>query len=97
MMGNAAPMVEQVFIWFPPMGMLPGASLWIGPLLGSIDNPPQEIFNEPVYTVTWAPNCQSVIFFADSGLYIAHQPDYTPILIVEGSDNRNGYSGWVLP
>jgi len=75
----------------------PGESLWIGPLLGSIDNPPQEIFNEPVYTVTWAPNGQSVIFFADSGLYVAHQPDYTPILIVERPDNRNRYSGWVLP
>jgi len=25
-----------------------GSSLWIGPLLGSIDHPPQEIFNEPV-------------------------------------------------
>jgi hypothetical protein len=75
----------------------PGKSLWIGSLLGSIDNPPKEIFNEPVYTVTWAPDGQSVIFFADSGLYIAHQPDYTPILIAEGLDNRNGYSGWMLP
>jgi len=59
----------------------PGESLWIGSLLGSIDNPPKKIFNEPVYTVTWAPDGQSVLFFADSGLYIAHQPDYTPILI----------------
>ena len=75
----------------------PGESLWIGSLLGSIDNPPKEIFNEPVYTVTWVPDGQSVIFFADSGLYIAHQPDYTPILIAEGLDNRNGYSGWMLP
>jgi len=74
-----------------------GKSLWIGPLLGSIDNPPKEIFNEPVYTVTWAPDGQSVIFFADSGLYIAHQPDYTPLLIADGLNNRNGYSGWILP
>jgi len=75
----------------------PGESLWIGSLLGSIDNPPKEIFNEPVYTVTWAPDGESVIFFADSGLYIAHQPDYTPVLIGEGLDNQNGYSGWLYP
>jgi len=75
----------------------PGESLWIGPLLGSIDNPPEEIFTEPVYTVTWAPDGQSVLFFADSGLYIAHKPDYKPMLIVRGLDNRNGYSGWVFP
>jgi len=75
----------------------PGESLWIGPLLGSIDNPPLEIFNEPVYTVTWTPDGHSVIFFADSGLYIAHKPDYTPIPIEEDLDNRFGYSAWVLP
>ena len=74
-----------------------GESLWIGPLLGSIDNPPNLIFNEPVYTVTWAPNGQSVIFFAESGLYIAHKPDYTPLLIARGLDNRNGYSDWIYP
>jgi len=74
-----------------------GNSLWIGPLLGSIENPPREIFPEPVYTVTWDPNGKSVLFFSDSGLYVAHQPDYTPILVVGGLDNRNGYSGWVLP
>ena len=75
----------------------PGNSLWIGPLLGSIDHPPQLIFNEPVYTVTWNPSGQSVIFFAGSGLYVAQQPNYTPLLVAEGLDNRNGYSGWVMP
>jgi hypothetical protein len=74
-----------------------GNSLWIGPLLGSIDHPPQEIFNEPVYTVAWDQNGQSVTFFADSGLYVAQQPDYKPLLVAEGLDNRNGYSGWVMP
>lgn len=75
----------------------PGDSLWIGPLLGSIDHPPQEIFTEPVYTVTWDPSGQYVLFFADSGLYTAQKPDYVPILIAEELDNRNGYSGWVMP
>jgi WD40 repeat protein len=74
-----------------------GKSLWIGPLLGSIENPPEEVFNEPVYNVTWTPDGESVIFFANSGLYIAHQPDYTPILIADGLDNQNGYSDWLKP
>jgi len=94
------PQGAQVFpVVVPGSGDLawPGESLWIGSLLGSIDNPPEEIFNEPVYTVTWAPDGESVIFFADSGLYIAYQPDFTPILIVEGLDNRNGYSDWIFP
>ena len=75
----------------------PGDSLWIGPLLGSIDHPPQEIFSEPVYSVTWDPSGQYMLFFADSGLYTAQKPDYVPILIAEGLDNRNGYTGWVMP
>ncbi len=75
----------------------PGDSLWIGPLLGSIDHPPQKIFTEPVYTVTWDPRGHYVLFFAESGLYSAQKPDYVPILITEGFDNQNGYSGWILP
>lgn len=75
----------------------PGNSLWIGPLLGSIDHSPQEIFTEPVYTVTWDPSGQYVLFFADSGLYTAQQPDFVPILIAENLNNRNGFYGWVMP
>jgi hypothetical protein len=75
----------------------PGESLWIGALLGSIDDPPEKIFAEPVYNVTWSPDGQSVLFFADRGLYIAHQPDYIPVLITSGLDNRNGYSEWLFP
>ena len=74
-----------------------GDGLWIGALLGSIDDPPQQIFAEPVYNVPWTPDGQSVIFFADSGLYIAHQRDYTPILIDPELNNRNGYSDWLFP
>ncbi len=75
----------------------PGEALWIGPLLGSIDNPPREIFAEPVYNVTWDPSGQYVLFFADNGLYVAQRPDFIPHSIAKGYDNRNGYSGWVLP
>ena len=94
------PQGAQVFPAVAPVSKdlaWPGESLWIGSLLGSIENPPKEIFNEPVHTVTWTPDGQSVIFFADSRLYIAHQPDYTAILIDSELDNRNGYSGWLFP
>lgn len=74
-----------------------GDALWIGPLLGSIDHPPQEIFSDPVYEVTWDPDGKTVLFFADRGIYIAQRPDFIPLLVAEGLDNRNGYSGWVIP
>jgi hypothetical protein len=38
-----------------------------------------------------------VLFFAESGLYIAHSPDYTPIQISNALDNRDGYSEWLIP
>jgi hypothetical protein len=74
-----------------------GDALWIGPLLGSVDNPPVEIFNEPVHNVTWTPDGESVIFFSGSSLYIARKPNFSPVLIAEGLDNQDGYSGWLIP
>lgn len=74
-----------------------GQSLWVGPLLGSIDNPPREVFAEPVYRATWDPSGQSILFFADRGLYVAVRPEFTPKLVAEGLHNRNGYAGWVMP
>jgi len=74
-----------------------GDSLWVGPLLGSIDNPPQEIFSESVYNVTWTPDGDAVMFFSGSSLYIANKPDFAPVLISDGLDNQNGYSGWLIP
>ncbi len=74
-----------------------GPSLWIGPLLGSLDHPPRMIFDEPVYSATWDPGDQGLLFYADSGLYAAKRPDFTPELIAAGFDNRNQFSGWVIP
>ena len=68
----------------------PGEAFWIGSLLGSIDNPPVEIFSEPVYRVTWTPDGESVIFFSGSSLYTAQKPDYAPDLIADGMDNQAG-------
>jgi WD40 repeat protein len=74
-----------------------GEGLWIGPLLGSIENPPIKIFNQRTYNATWDPLGEYVLFFSDSGLYVAQKPEYLPILVAEGLDNQNGFSGWVLP
>ena len=75
----------------------PGDSLWVGSLLGTIENPPKVIFDEPVYRVTWDPGGTWVIFFSDRGLYVAEAPDYVPLLVAEELDNINGYTGWVNP
>jgi dipeptidyl aminopeptidase/acylaminoacyl peptidase len=74
-----------------------GEGLWIGPLLGSIENPPIKFFNQRTYNATWDPEGEYVLFFSDTGLYVAQKPEYTPILIAEGLDNQNGFSGWVMP
>jgi hypothetical protein len=74
-----------------------GDGLWIGPLLGSIENPPNKIFDQRTYNATWDPTGEFVLFFSDAGLYVAQKPDYTPILIAEGHNNQNGFSGWVIP
>ncbi len=74
-----------------------GDGLWIGPLLGSIENPPIKFFNQHTYNATWDPRGEYVLFFSDSGLYVAQKPEYIPILIAEGLDNQNGFSGWVMP
>ncbi len=74
-----------------------GDGLWVGPLLGSIENPPMKIYNQRTYNVTWDPQGEYVLFFSDSGLYVAQKPEYIPILVAEGLDNHNGFSGWVMP
>lgn len=74
-----------------------GPSLWIGPLLGSIDQPPRMIFDEPVYAASWDPSGQGLLFFADSGFYAARRPDFQPVLIAAGLNNHSRYSGWVMP
>jgi hypothetical protein len=74
-----------------------GDSLWVGPLLGSPDNPPRMIFDEPAYRVTWDPGGNWILFFTDTGLYVAQSPDFTPLLVEEGLDNHNGFSDWVNP
>ncbi len=74
-----------------------GDGLWIGPLLGSIEKPPVKYFNQRTYNATWDPQGEYVLFFSDTGLYVAQKPEYIPILIAEGLDNQNGFSGWVMP
>ena len=71
--------------------------LWVGPLLGSIDQPPKKIFDVPVSTATWDPSGNWVIFFAKGGLYAAQSPDFTPLLIAGGLDKPDRFSDWVNP
>jgi len=58
---------------------------WSGksPHIGTIDNsiPTIPFFNESIQNAVWTLDGQAIIFIADSGLYIAHQPDFKAILI----------------
>jgi len=73
---------------------------WTGqsPHIGSIDNsiPTSAYFNEPIYYAVWTPKGQAIIFIAESGLYIAHQPDFKAILI-SPDFHTNDYLEWLYP
>lgn len=74
-----------------------GSGLWVGKLLGSIDNPPMQIYDRPVDSVSWDLNGEALFFFAERGLYMAQLPDFTPNLVAEGLDNRGDFQAWVIP
>jgi hypothetical protein len=74
-----------------------GNGLWIGPLLGSIDNPPHQVLNEPALHATWDPTGEYVLFFAGGGLYLAQRPEFIPVQVVGELDAWNGFSAWVMP
>lgn len=74
-----------------------GDGLWIGSLKDSLDQEPVRIFNQSVTEATWSPDGENILFFGGDGLFVAYGPDFTPLLIAEGLDNRNGFSGWVMP
>jgi WD40 repeat protein len=74
-----------------------GNGLWIGPLLGSIDNPPKTISSEPTVHASWDPSGEYVLFFAEGGLYVAQRPEFVPVLVTGEISPWNGYSAWVIP
>lgn len=74
-----------------------GEGLWIGPLLGSIDSPPEKILDTPTYRAYWSRDGRNLLFFADDGLYAAKEPDYEPVLVGRGVSARPGMGFWVEP
>ena len=56
-----------------------GESLYIGTVDASM--PTLQYYDEPVDSAIWTPDGEAVIFVAESGLYIAHGPDFLPVLI----------------
>lgn len=60
-----------------------GSGLWIGSLTSSLDQPPQQIFAEPVSLAMWEPEGDHLFFFSDEKLYLARSPDFDPTLIAD--------------
>lgn len=71
-----------------------GSGLWVGSLTSSLDQPPRQVFTEPVSLATWDPEGEHLLFFSDGRLYVGGSPDFEPLLIADGmSDPRE--PGWV--
>ena len=76
---------------------------WTGqsPHIGSIDNsiPTKQYFDESIQRAIWTPDGGAVIFAADSGLYIAHQPEFEAILISPDVEVKrtDAYFVWLNP
>ncbi len=61
-----------------------GSELWVSKLTSGLDNPPRQIFPEPVYHAAWGPQGQHLLFISGGGLYVARSPEFSPVLVGEG-------------
>jgi hypothetical protein len=89
--------------YYPVISPRSNYLFWSGhsPHIGSIDNsiPTTEYFDESIQKAAWTPDGQAVIFVTESGLYIAHQPDFKAILISPDIKLQltNDYMEWLYP
>ena len=89
--------------YYPVISPRSNYLFWPGqsPHIGSIDNSisTTEYFDESIQKAVWTPDGQAIIFIAESGLYIAYQPDFSAILI--SPDIRlklnDDYMEWLYP
>lgn len=72
-----------------------GEGLWIGPLLGSIENPPRKIFEARTHRAYWVPEGEALLFFAEDGLYAAEAPDLSPVRVAGVVGERPWQGYWV--
>lgn len=97
--------VPEGSAWFPAVA--PGSrqlawtgnsGVWIGSLTSSLDEPPIEIFSQPSWPAAWSPDGQYLLFINREGsLYVAQEPDFTPVLVAEGVGSERVDSTWVWP
>ncbi|NIS81228.1 MAG: hypothetical protein GTO14_13725 [Anaerolineales bacterium] len=72
-----------------------GSELWVSKLTSGLDDPPRQIFPEPVYQATWGPQGQHLLFISGSRLYVARTPEFSPVLVGEGLSTD--ITAWVFP
>ena len=71
-----------------------GSGLWVGFLTSSLDQPPRQVFPEPVSLATWGPEGDYLLFFSEGRFYVGRSPDFDPLLVAEGMSDPNA-AGWV--
>jgi len=77
--------------------------VWAGgpPHMSSTDStiPLRGLLDESIHQALWTPDGQAVIFVAKSGLYIAQQPDFIPVLISSEIQLQkfDDYMEWIFP
>jgi hypothetical protein len=81
--------VDKQLAWYGDEG------LWVGALLSTIENEPQQVFAEPIVYALWSLDGEWVLFFGEAGFYAATAPDFAPVLISDGLTSRD--AAWLLP
>ena len=74
-----------------------GNHILIGSMLGSIDNPPQIIYNDIAVYAIWDPEGEYVLFCSQEGLYHAQKPDYDPVFITDKINRISRDYLWLMP
>ena len=71
-----------------------GNELWVGTLQDNLEQPPRQIYAARVRAVSWSPDGRQLLFTADAGLFVASEPEFTPVNVIGLGASR---LVWVMP
>jgi hypothetical protein len=72
-----------------------GGELWVGTLRDSLDSPPKQILDQPVWDAIWDLDGERLYFVTEGAFYMARSPEFAPVLIREDLSGM-GFT-WVQP
>jgi WD40 repeat protein len=71
-----------------------GNELWIGTLQDNMDQPPRLLHTGRIWEASWSADGQHLLYLTGDGVWIASEPDFTPLQVAD----LRGYSPiWVPP